>query len=445
MIWRATSSTSSTRSVTWTSPTSVRGLQACEARSWSSTRPRASRRRRSRTRTSRSTAASRSCPRRTRSTCRKPIPTALPPSSATSSASRPSVLRISAKTGDGVPVAGRDGREPAPAETRMLPPGHSSSTPRTTSTEASSRSSASVTPEPREPLRAMAQGTEFDAEELGFMSPARTPVDSLSAGEVGYVITGLKDVSRLRVGDTLTSRRRPAAAPLPGYQDVKPMVFAGIFPTDSDDYPELRDALERPSSTMGRSRTSRRPRRRSFGFAPPGSGSCTWRSSASGSSASSTSTCSSPRRTSPTARRRARARRSRSTTRPRCRASRAGRGGAVRKASVIVPKDYVGAVMELANERRGSFDHLEYLSEGRVLPVRAPARRDRHGLLRPAEVADARLRELRLRPRRLQARRVSRVDILVGGEQVDALSLITRTAYDRPPARRASPRRSRGR
>jgi GTP-binding protein LepA len=97
----------------------------------------------------------------------------------------------------------------------------------------------------REPLRAMAQGTEFDAEELGVMSPARTPIESLSAGEVGYVITGLKDVSRLRVGDTLTSRRRPAAEPLPGYQDVKPMVFAGIFPTDSDDYPELRDALER--------------------------------------------------------------------------------------------------------------------------------------------------------------------------------------------------------
>jgi GTP-binding protein LepA len=91
----------------------------------------------------------------------------------------------------------------------------------------------------------MAQGTEFDAEEIGVMSPARTPIESLSAGEVGYVITGLKDVSRLRVGDTLTSRRRPAAEPLPGYQDVKPMVFAGIFPTDSDDYPELRDALER--------------------------------------------------------------------------------------------------------------------------------------------------------------------------------------------------------
>src|SRR5213592_4446801 len=96
-----------------------------------------------------------------------------------------------------------------------------------------------------EALRAMAQGTQFDAEELGFMSPTMRPVEELTAGEVGYVITGLKDVSRLRVGDTLTARERPAVEPLPGYKDVKPMVFAGLFPTDSDQYPELRDALER--------------------------------------------------------------------------------------------------------------------------------------------------------------------------------------------------------
>src|SRR5262249_45993977 len=96
-----------------------------------------------------------------------------------------------------------------------------------------------------EPLKAMAQGTQFEAEELGFFTPAMTASESLGAGEVGYVITGLKDVSRLRVGDTVTSLRRPASEPLPGYKDVKPMVFAGLFPTDSDEYPELRDALER--------------------------------------------------------------------------------------------------------------------------------------------------------------------------------------------------------
>src|SRR5205809_6329470 len=97
----------------------------------------------------------------------------------------------------------------------------------------------------REPLRAMALGTRFEAEELGFFSPTRSATGTLEAGEVGYVITGLKDVSRLRVGDTITSETRPAAEPLPGYKDVKPMVFAGLFPTDSDEYPNLRDALER--------------------------------------------------------------------------------------------------------------------------------------------------------------------------------------------------------
>ena len=98
---------------------------------------------------------------------------------------------------------------------------------------------------PREHLRAMALGTRFEAQEIGFMTPVMRPVAELRAGEVGYVITGLKDVSELRVGDTLTTEKHGAAAPLPGYKDVKPMVFAGLFPTDSDDYPELRDALER--------------------------------------------------------------------------------------------------------------------------------------------------------------------------------------------------------
>src|SRR5947207_181402 len=89
----------------------------------------------------------------------------------------------------------------------------------------------------REPLRAMALGTRFEAEELGFFAPTRRESGVREAGEVGYVITGLKDVSRLRVGDTPTSEARPAAAPVPGYTDVKPMVFAGLFPPDSDDHP----------------------------------------------------------------------------------------------------------------------------------------------------------------------------------------------------------------
>ncbi len=103
-----------------------------------------------------------------------------------------------------------------------------------------------------EAIRAMAAGTEADIDDIGFFSPQMMPTDQLAAGEVGYLITGLKDVTQLRVGDTLTTRVRsgahaPGAArePLPGYREVKPMVFCGLFPIDSDDYPDLRDALEK--------------------------------------------------------------------------------------------------------------------------------------------------------------------------------------------------------
>ena len=107
-----------------------------------------------------------------------------------------------------------------------------------------------------EPIRAMATGTEADIDDIGFFSPQMMPTDQLAAGEVGYLITGLKDVTLLRVGDTLTTRAKAggsaahghpgeATEPLPGYREVKPMVFCGLFPIDSDDYPDLRDALEK--------------------------------------------------------------------------------------------------------------------------------------------------------------------------------------------------------
>jgi GTP-binding protein LepA len=96
-----------------------------------------------------------------------------------------------------------------------------------------------------EAIRAMASGTEADIDDIGFFTPAMTSVDELRAGEVGYVITGVKDVTRLRVGDTLTTRTRGASEPLPGYREIKPVVFSGLFPIDSDDYADLRDALEK--------------------------------------------------------------------------------------------------------------------------------------------------------------------------------------------------------
>jgi GTP-binding protein LepA len=108
-----------------------------------------------------------------------------------------------------------------------------------------------------EAIRAMAAGTEADIDDIGFFSPQMMPTDQLAAGEVGYLITGLKDVTLLRVGDTLTTRARAgggsgprpsageATEALPGYREVKPMVFCGLFPIDSDTYPDLRDALEK--------------------------------------------------------------------------------------------------------------------------------------------------------------------------------------------------------
>ena len=287
----------------------------------------------------------------------------------------------------------------------------------------------------RDDLRAMALGTEFEAQELGFMSPARTPVDRLEAGEVGYVITGLKDVSRLRVGDTLATRRSPAAAPLPGYKDVKPMVFAGLFPTDSDDYPELRDALEKlklnDAALFYEPETSQAL---GFGFRCGFLGLLHMEI--------------------------VRERLEREfdldllVTAPNVAYRVEQRNGEWVEvhnpadmpreieqveepyitASVIVPKDYVGAVMELCNERRGRFDHLEYLSEERVmLSYELPL----------GEIVLDFYDQLKSRTRGYASfdydmagfrdGKLSRVDILVGGEQVDALSLIVHrdAAYER--------------
>ena len=349
------------------------------------------------------------------------------------------VLRISAKTGAGVPevldalverISPPAGDEAAPARALVF----DSSYDQYRGVVAFVRG-VDGRFETREPLRAMALGTSFEAEELGVLAPARQPVPVLEAGEVGYVITGLKDVSRLRVGDTLTSRSRPARDPLPGYQDVKPMVFAGIFPTDSDEYPELRDALERlklnDASLSYEPETSQAL---GFGFRCGFLGLLHMEI--------------------------VRERLEREfdhdllITAPNVAYQSTTRSGEVVevhnpaemprelelveepyvKASVIVPKDYVGAVMELANERRGRFDHLEYLSEERVLVTYE---------LPLAEIVYDFYDQLKSRTRGyasfdydlagFRPGDLTRVDILVAGEQVDALSLIVHrdAAYDR--------------
>ncbi|MDF7663881.1 translation elongation factor 4 [Bifidobacterium sp. ESL0763] len=97
----------------------------------------------------------------------------------------------------------------------------------------------------REKVHMMGIGMTHEPIEIGVISPDMTPTKALGAGEVGYVITGAKDVSQSKVGDTVTSALRPASEPLPGYRDPHPMVYAGIFPIDNAQFPELRDALDK--------------------------------------------------------------------------------------------------------------------------------------------------------------------------------------------------------
>jgi len=94
-------------------------------------------------------------------------------------------------------------------------------------------------------LRLMAAGTEVEVLEAGFFNPKECPVDKLATGEVGYIATGLKQVGDCPVGDTVTASARPADKALPGYRPAKPMVFAGIYPTQANDYLELREAMEK--------------------------------------------------------------------------------------------------------------------------------------------------------------------------------------------------------
>jgi GTP-binding protein LepA len=287
----------------------------------------------------------------------------------------------------------------------------------------------------REALRTMATDTRFDAEELGVFSPAMTPVEELAAGQVGYVVTGLKDVSRLRVGDTLTSVRRPAHEALPGYKDVKPMVFAGLFPTDSDTYPELRDALERlklnDAALVYEAETSNAL---GFGFRCGFLGLLHMEI--------------------------VRERLEREfdldllVTAPNVAYRVKEKNGdwievhnpaefpreveeveePYVAASIIVPKEHVGAVMELNNDRRGTFGKLEYLSPERVhLTYELPL----------AEIVLDYYDQLKSRTRGyasfdydlagFKPGNLVRVDVLVGNEPVDALSLIVHRdfAYDR--------------
>jgi GTP-binding protein LepA len=91
----------------------------------------------------------------------------------------------------------------------------------------------------------MAADKRYEVQEVGIFTPHKKPVKSLKAGEVGYIIAGIRNVADTKVGDTITNADRPATEPCPGYQDIKPMVFSGLYPTETNQYEDLKDALEK--------------------------------------------------------------------------------------------------------------------------------------------------------------------------------------------------------
>ena len=127
---------------------------------------------------------------------------------------------------------------------------------------------------------------------LGYQSPKPIPCDELAAGEVGFLFANIKTVSDAQIGDTITDAANPAAEPLPGFEEIKPMVFAGLYPVESHEHGLLRDALEKLRlNDSARSTSSRKiPWRWASDSAADSWACCTWRSCRSGWSASSRST-----------------------------------------------------------------------------------------------------------------------------------------------------------
>jgi GTP-binding protein LepA len=277
-------------------------------------------------------------------------------------------------------------------------------------------------------ITAMQTGTQADIDEIGFFGPQMTPVKELKAGEVGYIITGIKDVSLLRVGDTLTTKARPASEPLPGYREVKPMVFCGLFPVETDRFADLRDALEKlslndaalswepeTSQALGfgfrcgflgllhmdivRERLEREYDLELLATTPNVEYDCTLTN---GEEVVVHSPNDMPD---------------------------PGVIAEVRepylKATILCPKDAVGAVMELCQERRGTHVGMSFLSEARV---------QLHYDLPLAEVVLDFFDQLKSRTKgyasldyELTGMRPSelvKLDILLAGDQVDALSMV---------------------
>jgi GTP-binding protein LepA len=281
--------------------------------------------------------------------------------------------------------------------------------------------------------------TKAQIEDIGFFAPQMTAAKGLKAGEVGYIITGIKDVAKLRVGDTITTEENHADEPLPGYREVQPMVFCGLFPVSTDDFEDLRDALEKlklndaaldyepeTSRALGfgfrcgflgllhmdivRERLEREYDLELLATPPNVRYEVTLTN---GEEVKVNSPVEMPDRVT-----------IEEIREPYIRAT------------ILTPKDYVGAVMELCQERRGTHVDMHYISETRVqmtydLPL--------------AEIVLDFFDQLKSRSKGyasfdyeisgLRASDLVRLDILLAGDPVDALSMIVHKDKSYPAGR----------
>jgi GTP-binding protein LepA len=280
---------------------------------------------------------------------------------------------------------------------------------------------------PREKVQMMSTKSTHEILEIGVSSPEPKPTKGLSVGEVGYLITGVKDVRQSKVGDTVTSAQKPATQALPGYTDPKPMVFSGLYPIDGSDYPVLREALDKlklsdaalvyePETSVALGFGFRcgflgllhleiitERLSREFGLdlittAPSVIYEVTTEDNA-------VTEVTNPSEF-PT-----------------------GRIVEVRepmvRAAILAPKDYVGAIMELCQQRRGSLLGMEYLGEDRVeIRYEMPLGEIVFDFFDQLKSKTQGYASLDYEPTGDQAADLVKVDILLQGDQVDAFSAI---------------------
>ncbi|KQR25185.1 translation elongation factor 4 [Microbacterium sp. Leaf151] len=281
--------------------------------------------------------------------------------------------------------------------------------------------------QPRERIQMMSTTATHELLEIGVSSPEPVPTRGLGVGEVGYLITGVKDVRQSKVGDTITTHRKPATQALPGYTDPKPMVFSGIYPIDGSDYAELREALDKlklsDASLQYEPETSvalgfgfragflgllhleiiTERLSREFGLdlittAP----SVTYEvTTDTGETVSVTNPSEYPDG------------RVASVSEP------------IVKVGILLPKDYVGTVMELCQTRRGTLLGMEYLSEDRVeLRYHMPLGEIVFDFFDHLKSRTQGYASLDYEPAGQQTADLVKVDILLQGDKVDAFSSI---------------------